>query len=396
MSDEITKALEAVNAERNKLIHDLNLDFDRKLEGKISQAALDEHKSKVMSRLDALEKDLVEVKKVPAPQPKDEKQADQFKAFDKFLRKGLGALEPEERKVLTIADSTHAGVLAPYEYVMDIIKSLTTYHPLRGLATVRNTDKYAVEFPTETAVPAATWVAESGQKTETTGLTYGLTEVKTFEMKMLFKATQKMLEDGAFNLEAELGTVYARKFGALEGTAFYSGNGTTAPEGIIANATVLADAKDVTTNDTLAFDDLIKAQYALASPYAKNAAWLMNRALMGTLVGLKNATTNAFILQPDAQAGFPPRILGSPVYEWSDFPAIDSTALGTTPGDAGIVCAYGDFKAGYVIVDRLELQVQRLIEMYADYGMIGFLARRRVGGGVVLPEAIQLLKNQTS
>lgn len=396
MNDEITKKLAEVNAEHNKLISDLNAESDRKLAGKISQAAFDEYKTNVLARFDALEKGLCEIKRVPTPEPKDDRQALQFKAFDKFLRKGAGALEPEERKVLTIADSAHAGVLAPYEYVMDIIKSLTLWHPLRGLATIRQTKAYAVEFPTESAVPAATWVAESGQKAETTGLTYGLTEIKTYEAKMLFKATQKMLEDSAFNLEAELATVYARKFGALEGTAFYSGNGTSAPEGITINATVLADAHDVTTNDTLAFDDLIKIQYLLASPYAKNAAWVMNRALMGTLFGLKNATTNAYILQPDAQAGFPPRILGSPVYEWSDFPAIASTALGTIPGDGGIVCAYGDFKAGYVIVDRIELQVQRLVEMYADYGMVGFLARRSVGGGVVLPEAIQLLKNQTS
>ena len=140
----------------------------------------------------------------------------------------------------------------------------------------------------------------------------------------------------------------------------------------------------------------IGTQYQLASPYAKNAVWLLNRSTMGVVVTLKSATTNTYLLQPNLQAGQPPTILGSPVYEWSDFPAITSTALGTTPGDGGIVLAYGDFKAGYKIVDRVDVVVQRLIEKYAEFGMIGFLVRRRVGGAVVLPEAIQLLKNITT
>jgi HK97 family phage major capsid protein len=267
---------------------------------------------------------------------------------------------------------------------------------MRQLATIHRTSAYAAEFPTETAIPAATWVAESAEKTETTGLTYGLTEIKTFEMKMLLKATQKMLEDSVFNLESEIADVAARKCGVLEGTAFYSGDGTTAPEGITINATVLADARNVITNDTLAFDDFIGTQYQLASPYAKRAAWVLNRSTLGVCVGLKSATTNTYLLQPNLQAGQPAMILGSPVYEWSDFPAVPSTTLSVTPGDAGIVLGYGDFAAGYKIVDRIEVYIQRLVEKYAESGMIGFLVRRRVGGGVVLPEAIQLLKNQTS
>jgi HK97 family phage major capsid protein len=149
----------------------------------------------------------------------------------------------------------------------------------------------------------------------------------------------------------------------------------------------------VITDNTLAFDDFIGTQYQLANIYAKRAAWVLNRSTLGTCVGLKSATTNTYLLQQNLQLGQPVTILGSPVYEWSDFPAI-TAATGLT--DATMILGYGDFKAGYAIVDRVELYLQRLIEKYAEFGMIGFLARKRVGGVVVLPEAIQLLKNITS
>ena len=120
---------------------------------------------------------------------------------------------------------------------------------------------------------------------------------------------------------------------------------------------------------------------------------MLNRSSLGVVVGLKSATTNTYLLQPNLQAGQPSNILGLPVYEWTDIPAL-TAATGIT--DAAMIAAYGDFRAGYEIVDRVDIVIQRLIEKYAEFGMIGFLVRKRVGGGVILPEAIQLLKNQTS
>ena len=385
-----TKTLAEMNENLNKFIADSQKVHQEFEKGYIHRDTFENEKKALATRLEQVE---LKLQRPPAiPEPKTEQEALHRKVFGKFLRKGLGALEPEEQKVLTIADSTHAGILASPEYGNMIIKGFTAMHPLRQLAKIRQTSAYAVEEYTETALPVATWVAESAEKTETTGLTYGLTELKTFEMKILLKATQKMLEDSSFNLEQEIADVSGRKMGVLEGTAFYSGNGTTAPEGIITNATVLADAKSVITDNTLAFDDFIATQYLLASPYARNAAWL-NRSSLGVVVGLKSATTNTYLLQPNLQAGQPSNILGSPVYEWTDIPAL-TAATGIT--DAAMIAAYGDFRAGYEIVDRVDIVIQRLIEKYAEFGMIGFLVRKRVGGGVILPEAIQLLKNQTS
>lgn len=393
--DAIESKVAELNGAVNKLVADVQTKHAEMERNVIHANTFEEYKRNADKRYNELADELLKLRQ-PGFEFKsaDEERLKKQELFGKWLRKGI--LAPEERKVLTIADSDHAGVLAPYEYVNEIIKGIQLYSPIRTVATVRQTSAYAVDFPYELAVPAATWIAESSEKTETTGLTYGLTEIKTFEMAQLFKATQKMLEDSRFNLEAEIASVVGRKFGLLEGTAFYSGNGTTAPEGIITNATVLADARNVLTTDVLVFDDFIGTQYQLASPYVRNATWLLNRTLLGVVITLKSATTNMYLVQPNLTQGQPVTILGNPVLECPDFPAITSTTLSSVPGDGGIVCALGDFRAGYTVVDRIEVTIQRLNEKYAEFGMIGFLARRRVGGGVLLPEAIQLLKNITT
>lgn len=395
MTELEAKAAEIQTA-NSKLIAEMQAENERRLKGFVSDAAFADLQATWQKKWDAQEVEIAKLKK-PETKSLEIDPTVETKAFSAYLRKGVSALGPEERKVLTIADSTHAGVLAPAEYVNEIIHYASVMHPMRQIATVQQTDRYAVQFPTETAIGVATWVAESGTKSETTGLTYALTTVTPQEMKILYKATQKMLEDSQFNLEAEIAQAVGRAMGTLEGTAFYSGDGsTTGPEGITINSTVLADHRDVATDNTLAFDDFIGVQYQLESPYARNASWVFNRSLMGVVVSLKSATTNTYLLQPNLQAGQPPTILGSPVYEWSDFPAISSTTLSSTPGDGGVVLAYGDFRWGYRVVDRVGISIQRLNELYAADGMIGFYARFRVGGGVVVPAAIQLLKNITS
>ena len=390
MSEVIETKVADLNGAINQLIADVHTKQDELDKKIVHNDTFETYKANAEKRLNELSDEVIKLKTPPMQVTEDDKvRQNKQKAFATWLRKG--ELGPEERKVLTIADSTHAGVLAPYEYVRDIIKGIELYSPIRTVANVRQTTAYAVELPTETAVPAAAWVAESIEKTEITGLTYGLTEIKTFEMYHLLKATQKMLEDSAFNLEAEIASVVSRKFGTLEGTAFWQGNGTSAPEGIRINATVLADATNLVTDNVLAFADFLAVQYALASPYVRNAVWLLNRATLGYVLGLKSATTNTYLLQPNLQQGQPATILGSPIVECPDITAGSGACT-----DALVIAAYGDFRAGYTIVDRIDIIIQRLTEKYAEFGMIGFLARKRVGGAVVLPEAIQLLKNQTT
>lgn len=392
--DELEKKVAEIAEANKKAIADFQTENDRLLKEKASQVKLDELKAAFDKRIEEHELELAKLHK-PATAAADDKEADKVyhKAFDTFLRKGYGSLSPDERKVLTIADATHAGVLATADYVNQIIHYGYTQHPFRQVANIRTTSKYEVQLPTNDAYGVATWVAESSQKSETTGLTYAITTCIPQERKVLYKATQKMLEDADFNIEAEIAYAVGRAFGDLESTAFYSGNGTTTgPEGINTNATIEADHADLTTDNTIAFDDFIKTQYLLEDPYVANASWLMHRSTLGTCVGLKSATTNTYLLVPNLQQGQPATILGSPVYTWS---AITAQA-DATPGDDEVILFYGDFRQGYTIVDRIDLTIQRLNELYADYGMVGFLARGRVGGAVTVPAAIQKLRNQKS
>jgi HK97 family phage major capsid protein len=386
--------------ELNKSLMDIRAAQEDLAKNRIAKSDYDGFVSKVNAHMDEVDKRIAELAKPSLADVKgalDEGKAQYKSAFVSYLRKGREALSPQEQKVLQVAQDTYAGYLAPEEFVNKIIEIQAQVNPMRSLASVMQTSRWDVQIPYESAIPAASWVAENGSKSETTGLTVGLYEIKPQEMYHLFKATRKMLDDASFNIEAWIASVSARKFGVLEATAMYSGNGTTTgPEGITTNSTVLADAIDVATDNTLVFDDLIKVWYTLESFYAPTATWVMNRSLMGVLMGIKNATTNAYILQPDVQKGFPFQILGRPVVEWADFPAISSTTLSTTPGDGGIVLGLGDFKQGYLIVDRLDMEVQRLNELYAANGVVGFGITKRVGGGVILPAAIQLLKNITS
>jgi HK97 family phage major capsid protein len=268
----------------------------------------------------------------------------------------------------------------------------TVMHPMRTVATVRQTNNYEVQFPVNDAGCVATWVSEGGTKTETTAPTYALTTVIPQKHQVLIKATTEWLSDMAFNAEAEIAMQAGLALGKLEGTAFYSGNGTTTgPEGITTNAVVEADHNDNITDNTLAFDDFIKTFYTLEEPYVGGAAWLLNRTTLGVAVGLKSATTNTYLLQPNLQAGQPATILGSPVYTWSD---ITACAASTGLTDDQVILFYGDFKRGYTIVDRVGMYVQRLDELYAATGYVGFLISARVGGGVIIPPAIQKLRNQ--
>ena len=388
---EMTAKIEEINAKNNKTIADIQVENDRKLKGFLSDAAFLEHKAQMQKRFDETELELAKLKstKLEAPNVEPTLHA---KAYGKYLRQQ--DLAPEEQKILQIGQPTYAGVLAPPEYVNQILHYAYVQHPIRQVANIRQTDKERVYLPVNDAYGVATWEAELATKTETTGLTYAQTTVIPQETKILYKATQKMLEDSMFNLEVEIAYAAGRAFGNLESTAFFSGNGTTTgPEGINTNAAIEADHIHNVTDNTLAFDDFIITQYTLEEPYIPNASWLMNRTTLGVCVGLKSATTNTYLLVPNLQAGQPSMILGSPVYTWA---AVTACAASTGLTDDQIILLYGDFRQGYTIVDRVGMTVQRLNELYAADGVIGFYVRARIGGAVVIPPAIQKLRNQKS
>ena len=307
----------------------------------------------------------------------------QKKVYDKWLRTGKDGLSPDEVKVLTVSNDATAGYLAPPEYVRELIKGIIEYSPVRSLARVRTTTQRSVQVPKRTGTFSAQWVAEQGTRSETTGYTVGLEEIPAHELYALVDISEQELEDSVFNLEAEMNSEFVEQFAKAEGNAFISGDSVGKPQGLISNSSV----GTITTaaNDALAADDLIGAAHNVKSEYMRNATWLFNRATLSAIRKLKD-DANQYIFQPGIyQMGIGSNLLGHPIVEAADLADI---ADGTKP------VVFGDIRRAYMIVDRVALSIMRDPFTQASSGNVRYVARRRVGGQVILPEAITTITIQ--
>lgn len=312
-----------------------------------------------------------------------------MKMFDAWCRKGIPGLRALglsdlETKDLFESSDPAGGYLAPGEYQGEIIKNVIEFSPIREISWVRSTSRSSSTFPKKTADFAAGWVAEKGTRSETTGLAYGVHNVPNHEMYAVVPISTRLLEDSVFNLEAELRREFAEQFAKAEGTAFVNGTGAGQPKGITTYTASTDPAVQVrtcadTTNHLLAPDDLILALYDLKAAHAARAVFLFLHAQVAKIRAFKS-TTNQYLMAP-LTAGEPPTILGRPYRESPDL-LIDGTAAGR---HVGLV---GNFSAGYGISDRVGLEIVRDPYTMAETGQVKFTARMRVGGQVVLGEAI--------
>ena len=305
-----------------------------------------------------------------------------LKAWDSFMRKGESNMDEMERKALVVGTAATAGNLAPAEYVAELIKVITEISPVRSVARVRQTSNKEIEVPSKTATFAAAWTAEAGTRAETTGYTTSLNTIPTHEMYALVDISGALLEDSVFDLEAEMNIEFAEQFAKAEGAAFLTGNGTNKPTGILDSTTVASETAAAAA--ALATDDLMDLIHGLKSEYARSASFMMNRATLGAIRKLKD-TAGAYIFQTgfSGQAGLPNTILGHAYVEAPDMADIAAAAK---------PIVFGDFRRGYMIVDRIALSVLRDPYSQAATGNVRYIARRRVGGEVVLAEAMRALK----
>ena len=306
-----------------------------------------------------------------------------LKAWDSFMRKGEQGMDEMELKALTVGTAATAGNLAPAEYVEELVKVITEISPVRSVARVRQTSNKEIEVPSKTATFAAAWTAETGTRSETTGYTTSLNTIPTHELYALVDISSALLEDSVFDLEAEMNQEFAEQFAKAEGAAFISGNGTNKPTGITNGTTVssttAAGAAAITT------DDLMDLVHDLKSDYARAASFMMNRSTLGAIRKLKD-TAGQYIFQTgfSGQSGLPNTILGHPYVE-----ALDVADIGT--GNKSVI--FGDYRRGFMIVDRVALSVLRDPYSQASSGNVRYIARRRVGGEVVLAEAMRVLEH---
>lgn len=303
----------------------------------------------------------------------------QMKAFDSWLRKGQ--IDDMEKKALYESDDTLGGFYAPTEFVADLIKGVTEISPIRSIARVRTTSSRGIDVPKRTGQFSAEWVAETATRSETTGYTTGLFQIDAHELYALVDISQAMLEDTAFDLENEMSIEFADQFAKAEGTAFVSGTSVGKPQGFT-DSTAGVGSTNSGSATLLTANGIMDLMYAIKSEYTKNAVFVMSRGTFGAVLKLEDTVgQKIFVNSMSYVAGAPDTIMGKRFILAEDMPAVGS---GTKP------IAYGDFSRAYTIVDRVNLSVMRDPYSQATSGNIRYVARRRVGGAVVLAEAIRL------
>ena len=313
---------------------------------------------------------------------------DWMRAVVRSIARGDGALSESERKSLdgvaaemkslSLSPDTLGGYLAPTEYVREIIKGVVEVTPFRAVARTRQTTQKAIQLPKRTGTFSAQWVQEQGTRSETTGLTYGMDEIPTHEMYALVDITNQMLEDAAFNMEAEVRAEATEQFAKAEGAAFLSGSGVGRPFGFLNNASIATVNSGAAA--ALTADGLLSVYYGIKTDYARAAVWMLNRSTIGQIRRLKDGD-GEYLWAPGLAGGVPNTINGAPYVEAADMPDVGASAKPV---------AFGDFRRGYVIVDRIAMEMLRDPYTQATSGAVRMIFRRRVGGQVVLPEAIVL------
>ena len=332
----------------------------------------------------------------PLGEDKSRNSVIERKAYDKFLRKGVDSLNEDEVKVLTVANDTTGGYLAPPTYIAEIIKAAVLYSPMRSLVTVRQIGTGEYQQPKRTQTSAATRVGETASRSESQNMAWGLIKIPAPEMYVEARISMQNLEDSAFNLEQELSDDFAEQFGVKEGYEVINGNGVNACLGILdANAagpstpiayTASGSSATIAGASGVQADGLVNLYHAVKTVYAARGSWALNRASLGKVRLLKD-TTGQYLWQPGLATMAPPTILGSPYTECPDMPDEGANAF---------PIAFGDWKRAYVLVERIEMSIMRDPYTLAGSGQVKFTARRRVGGQVVLGEALRLLKCATS
>ena len=286
--------------------------------------------------------------------------------------------KPMLHNVMSEGIDADGGFLVPEEFERQIVTGLEEFNIIRSIAKTITTSAER-KIPIAATHSTAQWTAENASYTESNP-TFAQKQIDAFKLTDLIKVSTELLQDSMFDLESYIAQEFARAFGVAEEEAFCVGTGAGQPSGIF---TANGGEVGVTAGSPTAItvDNIIDLIYSLKSPYRRNAIFLMKDVTISGLRKLKDAN-GAYLWQPSVQAGQPDRLLGYPIYT---SPYVPAAAAGALP------IAFGDF-SNYWIADRMNRTVQRLNELYAGNGQVGFIATERVDGKVILNEGIKLLQ----
>lgn len=297
------------------------------------------------------------------------------RASDEYRKAMLDAFRSNFKRVSNVLQEgvdADGGYLVPEEYDRRLIDTLSEENIMRRLATIITTSgEHKINIAA--TKPAASWIEEGGALTFGDA-TFSQILLDAHKLHVAIKVTEELLYDNAFDLEGYILDQFGKALGNAEEDAFLNGDGTGKPLGLFAATGGGTVAGTLTA--AIKSDDMLDLVYALKRPYRKKASFIMNDKTLSSLRKLKD-NNGAYIWQPSYQAGEPDRVLGY---------AVHTSAY--APEDA---IAFGDYKY-YNIGDRGTRSFSELRELFAGNGMIGYVAKERVDGKLILPEAVQILK----
>lgn len=305
--------------------------------------------------------------------------ADEYRqAFWKVLRNKNTSFEVQN--ALQIGTDSEGGYLVPDEFERTLVEALQEENIFRQLANIITTSSGDRKIPVVATKGTASWVDEEGLIPESDDA-FGQVSIGAYKLATMIKVSEELLNDSVFNLETYIAKEFARRIGAKEEEAFFIGDGTGKPTGIFAAAGGAELGITAASATAITFDEVMDLFYSLKSPYRKNAVFVMNDATVKAIRKLKDGS-GQYLWQTSLTAGQPDTILNRPVRTSSNVPTIASAAK---------IIAFGDF-GYYWVADRQGRSFQRLNELYAATGQVGFKATQRVDGKLILAEAIKVLQ----
>jgi HK97 family phage major capsid protein len=289
---------------------------------------------------------------------------------DGYARKGVNSLTREHSNALQVGTDSEGGYIVPEEFETRIYEILQTLDPVRAAATVITTGSDR-NIPIEASVGSFAYIAEEAAYA-TTDPAFGRKILNSYKSGGIIKVSEELLQDSFFDVPSYLIGLAARRFNSLEETAFAAGTGSAQPTGLFVDTLGGNVAGAVSATAAITGDNLIDTFHALGRSYRQNASWLVSDALVKLVRKLKDSN-GQYIWQPGLAAGQPDRILNRPVLisEGAVVPAASAKSI-----------VFGDLSF-YTIADRLGMTMQRLNELYAANGQVGFRWTKRNDAKVV-------------
>ena len=304
------------------------------------------------------------------------------RASNEYKEAMLSALRSNFRQVSNVlveGTDSAGGYLVPTEYDERLIEKLEQENILRRLGTVIQTSGER-KINVAATKPTASWVEESGELVFSDP-TFSQVILDAYKLSVATKVSEELLADNQYDLEGFLIRAFGQAIANAEEEAFLTGNGSSKPTGILDATGGGQVAVTAASSTAITADEIIELVYSLKRPYREHAAFIMADSTLAKVRKLKDGT-GTYLWQASLTENEPDRLLGFPVYTSAYMPTISA---------GNSVIAFGDFSY-YNIGDRGTRSFAALHELFAGVGQVAFVAKERVDGKLILPEAVQILK----